>query len=413
MSFSMTEGERILLEIDFQHVKFEFPQALERITSPHFSDTESKHKLGSAFFGNKKIIYANRHNIEDGVVLFANEAFPEAAVNDPLGDLRIWNLWQTGIRAFPYPGQYLPLEIFSQGTKVKSTSSMGVLGECLCGIYATSGIGPWPVVRVINRWPDFIFFDRNSNRFALLESKAFANIDGPVSKFEDRFDRNIIQEFLLDALRHLVSDRGVSVWGCFTSVKSIEPFKAQLTMVETTLAVNPFSNSNSTVVDMLADLVLQVALNKFLPELVNAGTKKARGMLLARDDSTETAALKSVQAAIAQLPLSAVGALSAEDKNRLANEAILGLQKNQKKIISLLSEADTLTSNRRGFSTSDYETIREIGDIRLEARRLNHDEAIEIDKNWLQNWDAVGQPVGFDETEIFRCGGLLIKKKYI
>ena len=209
--------------------------------------------LDRTFFSNKNIAYSASNHLEDDLIIFANEAFPESAVNDPLGDLRIWDLWQTGKRAFPYPGKYIPLEIFSQGTKVKSTSSMGVLGECLCGLYATAGIGPWPIVRVINRWPDFIFHDRNKKKFALMESKAFADINGSLSKFEDRFDKSILQEFLLDALKHLVSDRSVSVWGSFTSVKSVDPFRAQVTFVETTLEGEAASSSSSTVVDMLAE----------------------------------------------------------------------------------------------------------------------------------------------------------------
>lgn len=405
----------MLLEIDFKHVKYEFASSLERMTSPHFSDAEARQRLGESFFQQKNIEDSSMISLREDLILFANEAFPESAVNDPIGDLKIWHLWQTGIRSFPYPGQYLPLEIFSQGTKIRSTSSMGVIGECLSGLFATAGIGPWPIVRVINRWPDFIFHDRKNQRFALLESKAFADIHGATSKFEDRFDKKILEDFLLGALQHLVSDRGVSVWGGFTSIKSVDPFKVQLTFVETSLAQNSLSVSNSTVVDMIAEFVLQVALNRFLPQLVEEGPRVVKKTLMAEEGEISPIVLIAINDAIKQLPRLAVEALSEADNSRIIEEVILGLRKNHKKILKYLSDVGELKQTRSGFSTGGYETIREIGDIKLVARRVTNAEAEKIDKNWQPSWNTVGQPIEVedDDTEVFRCGGLLIKRQYV
>lgn len=401
------------MELDFNHIKYEFSPDLERMISPHFSDKEARQRLEKSFFSTKKIELSDKFILKDELILFANEAFPESAVNDPLGDLKMWNLWQTGIRSFPYPGKYLPLEIYNQGAKVQSTSSMGVVGECLAGLLATAGIGPWPIVRVINRWPDFIFHDRKNKRFALLESKAFSDINGSCVKFEDRFKKRILEDFLLDALRHLVSDRGVSVWGAFTCVKSIEPFKAQVTFVETVLQSGVTNTSKSTIVDALGEFVLQVALNSLFIVMSEFTEKQISAVFSSRNETPSDELNRAIQASLIQLPKSVTSSFTEIDIKQIEAEAYSIFKIKRKKIMALAKDINNISFKRSGFTTTSFEAIRKIGDIELIARRLSDDEATNLDKNWHPNWGMVNQFYTCDEENIFRCGGLLIKKKYL
>ena len=103
-----------------------------------------------------------------------NEAFAEAAVADPIADLEVWDEWRSGTRYFPYPGRYSRLGITRQDDKTSSPSSVGVIGEIMAGFFAQAGESPWVLVRVVRRWPDFIFSDRDGT-YSFVESKAFTN----------------------------------------------------------------------------------------------------------------------------------------------------------------------------------------------------------------------------------------------
>ena len=155
------------MDIDFQHISFVLRLDDEHIFSPHFSAPETKEKAAAKFFASKKIEFTENFSLPDDLILFANEAFPESAINDPLGDVHVWESWQTGTRTFPYPGKYVPLDIFEQGGKTQSPTAIGVIGECLSGLFATSGIGPWPIVRPIRKWPDFILTALSPNLHCL------------------------------------------------------------------------------------------------------------------------------------------------------------------------------------------------------------------------------------------------------
>jgi hypothetical protein len=99
---------------------------------------------------------SDTHHIPDVALLAGNEAYPEAAIADPVSDLLVWHDWRTGRRRFPYPGTYAPLDMRGQGKKVAASTMIGVFGEIMTGIYAQSGIGISRIARVIGRWPDLI-----------------------------------------------------------------------------------------------------------------------------------------------------------------------------------------------------------------------------------------------------------------
>jgi len=150
-----------------------FPEdLLRKYGSRYFSRNEA----GKVF---TKEIYRQARRVSSLDLTFAaeqirsgNEAFPEAAVADPIVDLQIWDEWRSGARYFPYPGRYNKLDITKQDKKISSPSSVGVLGEIMADFFAQEGVSPFVLVRVIRRWPDFIFSDRDGN-YSFVESKAF------------------------------------------------------------------------------------------------------------------------------------------------------------------------------------------------------------------------------------------------
>jgi hypothetical protein len=208
------------LRFEFRHIRYEIDDAdLIKYGSPHFDAvTAGKHlKERLKNFGQK--VTSFRGELSRAHVLCGNEAFPEAAVSDPVADLELWDEWRSGTRVFPYPGRYSRLAIQTQGHKISSPSSVGVLGEIVAGIFAQAGIAPWVLVRVVRRWPDFIFATRDAH-YAFVESKAFT-LDGDDS--EERRTDSTLGECLVDAVQQMNADAYVRVWLAFTVVRRISP----------------------------------------------------------------------------------------------------------------------------------------------------------------------------------------------
>ena len=95
-----------------------------------------------------------------------------------------------------------------------------------------------------------------------MESKAFTDLGGATTGVRDRISDALLGEFLFDALQHLLSDRTVAVWGAFTRILSITPFKAQVTFIETSLENNVQQGKPSTTLSIIGNFVMQ------LPEFI-------------------------------------------------------------------------------------------------------------------------------------------------
>ena len=402
-----------MLEIDFAHFKFGLSAEDERLNSPHFDQKVKKDKLFASFQSTRECEHQEQFKLPEKLILLANEAFPESAINDPLGDLHVWDLWQSGIRSFPYPGQYLPLEIFNQDAKIQSSSTVGVVGECLAGVFATAGIAPWPIVRVIRNWPDFIFYDRSNSRFALVESKASTDIDGTTASINSRFDLPTFKGFLVDALRHLISDRSVSVWGAFTRVVRVKPFRAQLTFVETFLASADTNPRPSTMLNVLGEFVMQLALGQVMDELsVYALTDKKRSQHTEKKEPP-LFVIDAIEDALLHLPYSMVSKLSSNDRIAIMQAAKESYGLHEKKILNSLESSEFTDNSHMTASTADFREIRTVGDTQILGRRLNSKEAEEVDRGWRHDWGAVSNSHYGELTDVYRCGGLLLATKRV
>jgi hypothetical protein len=256
-----------MIEVLFEHWRYVLPEdVLSRYGSPHFDKSRVRRSLCDCL---KRDVSAP---IDGGSLLFepeqilcANEAFPEAAIADPLADLDVWDEWCSGVRSFPYQGLYGDLDIATQEKKTNSTSSVGVIGEIMAGLFGQAMIAPLVLVRVVRQWPDFIFHT-GGNRYAFLEAKAFTTtLTGP--GISSRIPEPLLGDCLADAVQQLNADAYVTVWGAFTHIRSVRPLCFAVTLVELK-ATNEKRNAQlrwvmpQAVVDGLAERAVKTAAGK-------------------------------------------------------------------------------------------------------------------------------------------------------
>jgi len=220
------------MEINFMHLKHIFEESsLMRYTSPHFSNSEAGSEIRNIVLKGleKQHEFFGMEFLREQL-LCANEVFPEAAVADPFADLEIWNEWRSGSRAFPYPGKYSRLGITVQEPKTSSKISIGMIGEIFAGLFSQSYLGPWVLVRVIRRWPDFIYYTRDG-RYAFIESKAFTFFNQHLLNIIN-IPQDELGQCLFEAAQQLNTDPFVKVWLSFTAIRNIDPFKADVIFLE-------------------------------------------------------------------------------------------------------------------------------------------------------------------------------------
>lgn len=223
-----------IIDVSLEHFQHTFAeQTLQRYGSPHFSTKEAGEFLRKEILSScGRPVHKQDFMLRRNQILCANEVFPEAAVSDPLADLEIWDEWRAGLRAFPFPGKYSQLGIVGQDPKTASTTSMGVLGEVLAGLFAQSYIDPFVIVRPIRRWPDFIFFARqHDGRYAFVESKAFMMGDESEGHLRG-IPSKTLADCLVETVHQLNSDPFVRVWLAFSGVLQIQPMRVCVTLIE-------------------------------------------------------------------------------------------------------------------------------------------------------------------------------------
>jgi hypothetical protein len=202
-----------MIHVSFQHWCHVFSdRALIRYGSPHFDRHFPGQALRQEVVGSASLVDNVALPFPEEAILCANEAFPEAAVADPLADLEIWDEWSTGVRSFPYPGKYGRLGIHTQMPKTASTASVGVIGEIMAGLFAQQGVAPWVLVRVIQKWPDFIFAEQDG-RYAFVEAKASAQTLPSSTGLMGRVAPGLLDECLVEAVQQLNADPYGRVWG--------------------------------------------------------------------------------------------------------------------------------------------------------------------------------------------------------
>jgi hypothetical protein len=232
----MTPTEPIFIHTQFSHYDYEFEEVdFSRFGSPHFSNKQAGEELSRRFLsrvGEPVVSRAMQFRTEQFEA--ANEVFPESAAADPIADLEIFDEWQSGTRAFPFPGRYSRLGLTKQDVKISSSTSVGIIGEIFTGLLSQAFISPWVTVRPIRRWPDFVFL-RDRTRYARVESKAFMIDESELGEGLARVNSRVLQDGLREAMQDLVSDPSGEVWLFFTEISQINPLSVTVNAIE----VNP------------------------------------------------------------------------------------------------------------------------------------------------------------------------------
>ncbi|MFM6156153.1 MAG: hypothetical protein ACKPE3_24685, partial [Sphaerospermopsis kisseleviana] len=265
-----------MIEVSFEHWKYEFSEEDLQYGSSHFGEGEAKKNLRDALYkacDTRKAKHITKGSIDftESHIICANESFPEAAIADPIADLEVWNEWRSGVRIFPYSGQYSKLSITNQPGKGSSPSSIGVVGEIMAGLFGQAIISPWILVRVIRRWPDFIFYT-NDGRYAFLEAKAFTskNKNYSVNSLDDVSEATL-GECLLNAVRHQTIDPFVKIFYSFTQIKEIEPnIRLSVTFLELDVPdsrrITTKISAPQPLIDGLAERAIQKAIHQYMIE---------------------------------------------------------------------------------------------------------------------------------------------------
>ncbi len=103
-----------MIDVTFQHWSYVFSgEELSRYGSRYFSQKTAGQVLLKAMREKATRKSSHQAAFDPKQILCANEAFPEAAIADPLADLEVWDDWRSGSRAFPYPGRYSRLQHIS------------------------------------------------------------------------------------------------------------------------------------------------------------------------------------------------------------------------------------------------------------------------------------------------------------
>lgn len=338
-------------------------------------------------------------------IILANEVFPEAAMADPLADLEIWDEWNSGTRAFPYPGQYSRLGLVTQQGKTSAPSSVGVLGEIMAGLFAQVYIAPWPLVRVVRYWPDFIFYDSREGRYSFVEAKASTSELGAGAGLAGRVSASHLGECAFYAVRQINSDPSVKVWGAFTTVTSISPFVLNVTFVEFDSdqgrrAPEPARLVPPAVVSGLANRALAMAAQALSPDYLVRLQNRRQPQ---REEAEQQLAL--VASKYVDRLLVNAGPEAAISNSRAAIDTeIRELAKTA--TVPQNGDGERFLESRRAAARGATAPIRAFGGQIINVRDLNHREIADIEQNWHASWERATECLATtDAPEAWRFGG--------
>jgi hypothetical protein len=397
--------------VAFEHWRHVFAEEeLIRFGSPHFDRKSAGQALSASVIRGASRLTTCNVAFDESLILAANEVFPEAAVSDPLADLEVWDEWRSGIRSFPYPGRYGRLGIRRQDAKTNSTSSTGVLGEIMAGLFAQSGIAPWILVRVIRKWPDFIMYLRG-NRYAFVEAKAYSREMLGKTASILRIPDGLLGECVVDAVQQLNSDPFVQVWGAFTYIEQINPMRLQVKFLELDVGDD---RRNRVATRILPDAVSNGIAERALRSAVSL--LKSSDVILLRESDRDPSKgeRKRIEGVVVPIAMQVLEELLVEEEVRTA---VLASRQHIEAAVRRLVRKATIPEEGEGkktFLARERATqgvlsyLRDIGNQALFVGELGRDEYSLISARWNPNWSSANKEwkkVG--STDIWRCGGAL------
>ena len=344
-------------------------------------------------------------------IICGNEAFPESAVSDPIADLEVWDEWRSGMRYFPYTGRYSKLGISRQEEKTSSSSSVGVLGEIMAGYFAQVGVSPRVLVRVVRRWPDFIF-SHGDKTYSFVEAKAFTQNPRGDYGLPARVLNLHVSEGAVDTVQQLNSDPFGKVWYAMTRIVSIRPMVLEVTMLELVVPSirrqrHQVKSMPQSVVDGLAKRAINQAAASLVPDEYADLEKQPKHRILEVPQKIERLAEQEIDSLLDE-----AGAEVTDEEDRRSVQTAISkmLTKLQKKKLRRREEDEVV--GRRFLEAKEtaaegrFSKLRQVSDKWLLIADLAEEQRITVKQNWSSNWERASAPWGIlDGVELWRCGG--------
>jgi len=398
-----------MVEVAFEHWRYVFKEEeLVRYGSPYFDvQTAGKALIGSVGSGAVQVS-AHRTTFDPKQILCANEAFPEAALADPLADLEVWDDWRTGIRSFPYPGRYSKLGIRRQETKTSATSSVGVVGEIMAGLYAQAGIAPWVLVRVIRHWPDFIFYI-GGDRYAFVESKAYTGDESAQKSACFQLPNKLVGECLVSAVQQLNSDPHVQVWGAFTHIRQISPLQMRVVFLELDASEDRRASRPQRVVpDAVVVGIAERALRTSFGRLGD----REREALETRSSSMRKEYRRKLERALIDAALRELEEILLDQDVKVAVlQSRQDIENAVRKLVRRAHVAEHVEGGRlysalERAQLGNMSRIRAVGTESVYVGSLDAREFAAVTRGWTKSWENAPEPWRrIHTTSVWRCGG--------
>ena len=400
-----------MIEVSFEHWCYTFTEEmLIKYGSRYFPRKDAGAEYARHVYQHAELVSARQLDFSENQIRSGNEAFAEAAV----ADLEVWDEWRSGTRYFPYPGRYTKLDIVRQDDKTSSPSSVGVIGEILAGFFAQAGVSPWILVRVVRRWPDFIFADRNGT-YSFVESKAFTSKPESQDGLRSRILDALLVEGTADAAQQLNSDPFGRVWNAFTRICSITPMRLEVTFVEfgapdSRRSSQPLRTTPAAVVEGLAERAVNQAFAKLdfegndalFPQSVQPYKQLAPGLI--KGAREEIAPLVREIDPESRLPI---------DRTRIEQAVDDLISKifspRRKRTDPKNRSGRRLIDAKREGVQGKLSRIRLSGTDVIYIADLPLDNVFAIRRTWTPDWSRATSPLGrTDGAELWRCGGAVI-----
>jgi hypothetical protein len=404
---------RGIIDVTFEHWKYTFPDGmLSRYGSRYFSRKEAGQAYASDIHGQAEPLAVHQLDFQESQILCGNEAFPEAAVADPISDLQVWDEWTSGIRDFPYPGRYSRLGITRQEEKVSSPASVGVLGEVMAGFFAQAGVSPWVLVRGVRRWPDFIFAHPGDGSYSFVESKAFTGQLDVGEGLRSRIPPALLMEGVINASQELTSDPSGRIWCSFTRIGVVTPLCLAVTFLE--LAVSEEyrkAHKNPIMPAAVTDGLAERAVNQ---AAVQMGLEEPCDLLPSRNRGFKDGLRELQEAAEGQVEdlLREAGTRAAKDEDRLrlseAVERVLHRVAKSRRRAQRVEESRgrRLSAAKQGAADSLLSKLWDVGGLGLYLADLPRNQQDEVRTAWCRDWTRANKPWGrIREANLWRCGG--------
>ena len=282
----------------------------------------------------------------------------------------------------------------------------------MAGLFAQVGVSPWVLVRVVRRWPDFIFATGNKT-YSFVESKAFTQNTSGDDGLRGRVLNEHLSEGAADTVQQLNSDPLGRVWYAFTHVVSITPMMLDVTFVELS-SVREHRNHTTTmpqaVVDGLAERAINQAAAMLDPEDLDDLGRPPKNRLW-----NVPGKIKGLAAEQLGDLLKDAGSEVGDDEDNLAVHRAI------EKILSRLQKkrwtrpgAEEAVGRR--FMEAKQQAIegrlsklRRVADKWLLMADLPPDQQSDVRGRWNINWERASSPWGVvDGIELWRCGGAVL-----